>query len=341
MSALTNPRLPKGSTILVTGVTGYIGSWVAYEALILGYKVRGAVRSLEKAAWLQKHFDSEFGPGQYSQVLLADVSDKVGFEAAIKDVAGIAHIAVNTQLTTDPEPYIPQNVEETLTVLRAAQAETSVKSVVLTSSSMAAVAAGTKGKISKDAYNEECIKLAWDASFEHPFKNFLVYGAAKAQAEKAAWKYVEEEKPHYTLNTILPSCNFGPSLVYEKQGHPSTGGWAKALYDGDLSMISNVPPQYFIDVRDTAKLHIAALVDTKTSNERLWGFAEPYSWNSVLAVFRKLWPQKNFIKELPDLSWDESIAPTDSALEALKDVYGQDRWITLETALKEAGYDRE
>jgi uncharacterized protein YbjT (DUF2867 family) len=51
MSHLTNPRLPKGSTILVTGVTGYIGTWVASEALSLGYKVRGAVRSVEKAAW--------------------------------------------------------------------------------------------------------------------------------------------------------------------------------------------------------------------------------------------------------------------------------------------------
>jgi nucleoside-diphosphate-sugar epimerase len=341
MSKLTNPRLPKGSTILVTGVTGYIGSWVAYEALALGYKVRGAVRSIEKAAWLQTYFDSEFGPGQYSQVVLADVSDKIGFEAAIKGVNGIAHIAVNTQLSPNPEPYVPQTVEETLTVLRAAQAEPSVTSVVLTSSSMAAVAWGAKGHISKDAYNEEFIKLAWDPSFEHPAKMFFVYAAAKAQAEKAAWKYVQEQKPHYTLNTILPNCNFGPSLVYEKQGHPSTGGWAKALYDGDLSLISNVPAQYFIDVRDDAKLHIAALVDPETANERLWGFAERYNWNSVLAIFRKLWPQKEFVKDLPDLAWDESILPTESALKALKTVYGQDKWISLETTLREAGYDRD
>jgi nucleoside-diphosphate-sugar epimerase len=338
MSQSTSARLPKGGTILVTGVTGYIGSWVAYEALSLGYKVRGAVRSLEKAAWLQEHFDAKFGQGQYSQVVLADLSDKAGVEAAIKDVAGIVHIAVNTQLSPSPEPYIPQNIEETLIVLKAAQAESSVKSVVLTSSSMAAVAWGATGKIPKDAYNEEFIKLAWDSSLEHPAKMYFVYAAAKAQAEMAAWKYVQEEKPQYTLNTILPNCNFGPSLVPEKQGHPSTGGWAKDLYDGDLSTISSVPSQYFIDVRDTAKLHIAALVDNGTSNERLFGFAEPYNWNSLLAVFRKLWPQKEFINDLPGLGWDESIPPTESALKALKDVFGQDEWTSLETALKDAGY---
>jgi nucleoside-diphosphate-sugar epimerase len=340
MQQHTSTRLPTGSTVLVTGVTGYIGSWVAHEALSLGYKVRGAVRSLEKATWLQAHFDSVFSPGQYSQVLLADISDKIGFEAAIKDVAGIVHVAVNMELSSNPEPYIPRAIEETLNVLRAAEAEASVKSVVLTSSSMAGVAWGAQGKISKDAYNEEYIKLAWTPSFEHPAKTFIVYAAAKAQAEKAAWKYVQEEKPHYALNIVLPSCNFGPSLVYEKQGHASTGGWVKALYDGDLSMITSIPPQYFIDVRDTAKLHIAALVDNGTSNERLWGFAEPYNWNSVLANLRKLWPQKEFIKDIPDLVWDESIAPTEGALKALKDVFGQEEWTSLYTSLKDAGYDR-
>jgi nucleoside-diphosphate-sugar epimerase len=228
-----------------------------------------------------------------------------------------------------------------LTVLQAAEAELSVKSVVLTSSSLAAIGWGAKGKIANDSYNEEFVNLAWDPSVEHPAKHFFVYAAAKTQAEQAAWKYVQEDKPHYAVNTILPNCNFGPSVNYEKQGHASTGGWAKALYDGDLSFISNVPPQYFIDVRDAARLHIAALINPETENERLWGFAEPYSWNSVLAIFRKLWPQKNFIEDLPGLGWDESIIPTESALKALKDVFGQNGWTGIETSLRESGFDRE
>lgn len=160
-------------------------------------------------------------------------------------------------------------------------------------------------------------------------------------SRKAAWKYVQEEKPHYTLNTILPDSNFGPSLVYEKQGHPSTGAWPKALYDGDLSMIASVPPQYFIDVRDTAKLHVAALLDTETSNERLWGFAETFNWNKVLAVFRMLWPQKKFSDDLEGLGVDESIVDTEAALKALRNVFGQEGWTGLETTMRDAGYDRE
>jgi nucleoside-diphosphate-sugar epimerase len=328
-------RLPKDSTILVTGVTGYIGSWVALEALALGYYVRGAVRSLEQAAWLQKHFDTDF-PGRYSQVILADVSDKSAFAAAIKGVTGIAHIAANMQLSAEPAPYIPDTIEEILSLLRAAEAEASVKSVVFTSSSMAGVEWGVTGTISKDAYAENTIKQAWTHSYETPAKAFLVYAAAKAQAEQAAWKYMEEEKPHFTLNTVLPSCNMGPSLVYEKQGHPSTGGWPKALYEGDTSFILNIPPQYFIDVRDTAKLHIAALVSPETANERLWGFAEAYSWNSVLATLRKLWPEKKLLDDIDGLSEPEMVLPTEGALKALKDVYGQDDWISLEVSLRDA-----
>lgn len=184
MSKPLSFRLPKGSTILVTGVTGYIGAWVAHEALALGYTVRGAVRSLEKASWLQKHFDTDF-PGQYSQVVLADLSDKSAFAAAIKSVAGIAHIAANTRLSAEPAPYIPDTIEEILGLLKAAEAEDSVKSVVFTSSSMAGVEFGAKtGTFSKNAYAENTVKLAWDNSYESPAKAFLVYAAAKVQASK-------------------------------------------------------------------------------------------------------------------------------------------------------------
>ncbi|KAH7411741.1 hypothetical protein DE146DRAFT_674224 [Phaeosphaeria sp. MPI-PUGE-AT-0046c] len=339
MSALANPRLPKGSTILVTGVTGYIGAWVAEEALAMGYKVRGGVRSIEKAAWLQSHFDKSF-PGQYSQVELADVSDIDAFKIAIKDVAGVIHVAANLQLSAEPAPYIPDTIRDTLAYLRAADAEESVKSFVWTSSSMSAVEWGATGAIAKDAYSEGFIQKAWDPAFEHPAKMFVVYAASKAQAEQAAFKYVQEEKPHFTLNIVLPSCNMGPSLVFEKQGFTSTGGWPKALYDGDLSFISNIPPQFFIDVRDTGKLHVAALVDPETSNERLWGFAEKYNWNSVLAYFRKFWPDKKFIDDIEGLGWDGTTVPTESALKTLKNVYGQDSWTGIETSLKDSGFDK-
>lgn len=340
MSALANLRLPKGSEILVTGVTGYIGSWVAEEALALGYKVRGAVRNTEKAAWLEEVFNAKHGAGQYKNVQLTAVSDKAQLEAAVKGVAGIAHVAINSNLTPEPEPYIQEAIDEALAILEVANANESVKAVVLTSSSMASIPWGATGKISKDAYNEDYIRMAYDPKLEHPAKMFFVYAAAKAKSEQAAWKYYAEKKPHYSLNQVLPAANFGPAPAPEKQGLPSTGGWPKALYDGDLSLIQNVPAQYFVDVRDNAKLHIGGLLDPATNEERLFAFAEPYNWNKVLAEFRKLWPERKFVEDLEGLQTDESIPPTESALKLLKHAYGMDGWTSLETSLKESGFDR-
>jgi nucleoside-diphosphate-sugar epimerase len=219
MSTLSSARLPKGSTILITGITGYIGSWVANEALSLGYKVRGAVRDRARASWQQKFFDDKF-PSRYSQVLLRSILDVPALEAAVVGVDGIIHVAVDTNLNPEPEPYISQAVEGTLNVLRVAEKEASIKSVVLTMSSVGGVFSlvNTPFAIPKDNYNEEAVKLAYDPEFKSDAKHWIVYAASKAQAEKAAWKYVEEQKPHYAISTVLPSANFGPPLSIEHQG---------------------------------------------------------------------------------------------------------------------------
>jgi hypothetical protein len=35
--------------------------------------------------------------------------------------------------------------------------------------------------------------------------------------------------------------------------------------------------EYFINVRDDARLHVAATIDASLSNERIFAFAEPYN----------------------------------------------------------------
>ena len=58
--------IPKGSTILGTGVTGYIGSNIVDVLLDLGYNVRGTVRS--EKPWLGKLFTEKYGPGRFESV---------------------------------------------------------------------------------------------------------------------------------------------------------------------------------------------------------------------------------------------------------------------------------
>jgi hypothetical protein len=42
---------------------------------------------------------------------------------------------------------------------------------------------------------------------------YLAYRASKTFAEKAAWKFVEDEKPAFTLTTICPPFVFGPTAL--------------------------------------------------------------------------------------------------------------------------------
>lgn len=41
---------------------------------------------------------------------------------------------------------------------------------------------------------------------------FTVYNASKALAERAAWDFVERERPVFDLVAILPTYNLGPYI---------------------------------------------------------------------------------------------------------------------------------
>jgi hypothetical protein len=70
------------------------------------------------------------------------------------------------------------------------------------------------------------------------------------------------------------------------------------------------------------------------SNERLFGFAAPYNWNSFLAVFRKLYPQKQFVDDIPNLGQDMSTVPKQRAEEVLQSM-GLNGWTSLEESIRQ------
>ena len=53
-----------------------------------------------------------------------------------------------------------------------------------------------------------------------------------------------------------------------------------------------------VNVKDTARLHVAALIDPEVQNERILAYAHPYNWNAVLACLRELYPAKKFPEDI-------------------------------------------
>lgn len=81
MSALA---IPEGSTVLVTGVNGYIGSQTAEQLLLAGYKVRGTVRDASRAQWVKELFDKKYGPGKFELFVVPHMNADGAFDEAVK-----------------------------------------------------------------------------------------------------------------------------------------------------------------------------------------------------------------------------------------------------------------
>ena len=62
-----------------------------------------------------------------------------------------------------------------------------------------------------------------------------VYLASKVEAERILWKIVEERKPHFTVNAVLPFTTFRDRL-HENQ-NLSADGMIFGLYHGDTSFV--------------------------------------------------------------------------------------------------------
>ncbi|KAH8655887.1 hypothetical protein BX600DRAFT_470467 [Xylariales sp. PMI_506] len=338
MSSAYKIAIPVGSLILVSGANGYIASHVVDQFLQAGYRVRGTVRSTARCAWLQAFFGERHGPGKFSLFEVPDMAAPGAFDEAIKGAVGFAHVATPVMQSFDPNEAVPVVEQGALNALRAAAKEPSVKRVVLTSSSTAAASPQPNKEFVIDAntWNDVAVKDAWaPPPYEGLQRRLDVYSASKTQGEQAAWKFMREEKPSFVFNTVLPNANMGLVLSTEHQGYPSTAGWIRALWNGfegheDLKFN---PPQYYINVQDNARVHVAATIYEDVEGERLFTFAYPYTWNDILAVFRKLYPQRKFIDDIPDLGQDLSKVANERAEELLRR-FGFPGWTSLEESVK-------
>ena len=190
----------KGSLILITGVTGFIASHTADQALQAGYLVRGTARSQEKAQWLSDLFDKKYGKGKFSVAVVPDMVAENAFDEAVKDVDGIMHMASVMTFSDQPDEVIPIAVKGATNVLDSAVKEPKVKSVVLTSSSTSVLSPepGKVIKATKDMWNDKAIADAEAGGAD----GFVVYSASKTQAEKAFWEAVGKSKGAFQASAV-------------------------------------------------------------------------------------------------------------------------------------------
>ncbi|KAL4908693.1 hypothetical protein BDW74DRAFT_166283 [Aspergillus multicolor] len=327
-------RIPVDATILVTGANGYIGSHVCNILLSLGYRVRGSVRSPKP--WLDAFFDSKYGPGRFESVVIPCLTEREAWETAVEGVQGIAHVASDLSMNRDPEQVVPQMVQGVRNALEAAAKQPQVQRVVYTSSSTAAFISvpNKEGvRITRDTWHDTSIDAAWSKDTPEDERGYQVYCASKTLAEKEAWNWMQCNKPHFEFSSVVPNTNYGRILCPEIPA--ASMMWTGKLLEGDDTVIRSFPPQWFVDVEDTARLHVVALLSPSAVEKRLFAFAQAFNWTDVLTILRELRPENTLLPPCPEKEGRDlsEIVDSPEAEAMMNEFFGTKGWVGLKESI--------
>ncbi|KAF4331916.1 aldehyde reductase [Fusarium beomiforme] len=330
------PDLATGTTVLVTGVSGFVGSHIADHLISAGYNVRGTTRDATRTSWIASLFERKYGLNRFQLCPVSNTGEANTFAEVLQGVSAIVHTASDMTYGSDPNQVITPTVAMALNLLRSAAQNPSIKRFVYTSSCAAAATPkqGVWPRISSETWNEEAIQEAWAPPPYLADRAFAVYAASKAQAERELWKWYEENKPGFVLNTVLPSMNLGESLDPVNQGHPSTSGLIEALFKGNHEPVNGAHQYFYVDVKDTARLHLAALLHPDIHNERIFAYAGPYTWHMIQTAMKSIYPEKEFSPDITEAEVDQSEIVLAPKAEGYLREMGYKGWTTLEESVK-------
>jgi nucleoside-diphosphate-sugar epimerase len=306
-----------GDLCFVSGVSGYLGSWIAKELLDGGFRVRGSVRSLgdtERVAALRKLL-----PGV--ELIAADLRREEGWSRAIAGCRWVFHVA-SPQAVKSESDRTGGALSGTRFLLTAAAADPVVQKVVVTSSE-AAIAYGHPR--SKRHFDES------DWTDLGGLDRRADYHRSKTLAERWAWDWADDVKLNprrIPLATVNPSLILGPSLV-------PWGRFSLALL-GDMAL-GKMPVMLdmtvrVVDVRDCARMHLAVMRDPACNGQRHLCMSRPTTLAELAGCIARNYAARGFappVRLMP--SWlARMLAPLAADLASVRSHIGNDiRYSTL------------
>lgn len=263
-------------TVLLTGVSGFIGKHIALKLLNAGYDVRGTLRrpdrSDEVRAALAPYLTEHAGELTFAQT---DLESDAGWAEAMAGVSALVHTASPFPIAQpkDPAVLIRPAVEGTERVLKAAAA--GVTRVVLTSSTVAVL-----NESKPDTLQDEA-----DWCDTH-LPTTTPYAKSKTLAERAAWEIAKARG--LRLTTINPGLVLGPPL---DEHYGSSLGLVERFLRGKDPML---PALGFpvVDVRDVAEMHLRALQRPETEGRRYIAAAGSMAFVDMARTLKAAYPTR-------------------------------------------------
>ena len=267
---------------MVTGVTGYIGQHCGAELLRQGYEVLGTIRSLDKAEAVREGI-SNVAPIEKLEFVEADLMKDEGWREAMTDCKYVLHVASPFVIANpdDESEIIAPAVDGTLRVLSAAKAS-GIERTVVTSSLIAIIAGKQSGHYGTDSWSD-------------PEAEIGTYAKSKVLAEKAAWAFAQEND--LDLVVINPGGVMGPTLTGKVEGESLT--MISDIINGSYPLVPDISVG-FIDVRDVAKLHVAALTANGAVGKRFIASSdEPLHFTEITGILKNAGYKKASTRQAP------------------------------------------
>lgn len=254
------------------------------------------MRSQSKADKI-KEAHPNCGKDKLDFAIVEDIAQEGAFDQAIKSdppFEAVVHTAspFHFNVTDVQKQLLDPAYIGTTGILKSIQKSApSVKRVVITSS-FAAVVNPHKGTWPEHTYSEaDWNPLTHKEALENPMNG---YRASKTFAEKAAWDFLEKEKPNWTLATMNPPMVFGPVVHYlnSLDAMNTSNERFRNIIQGKAK--EEIPPtgmHIWIDVRDLALAHVKAMELEEAANKRFFLTEGYYSNKQIVDIIRKHFPE--------------------------------------------------
>lgn len=267
--------------VLLTGITGFLGSHTAIQLLEKGYHVTGTLRDMKRAESIKKIISQHTTVSDNLAITQADITNAAVWLQLTEGMDYVQHIA------SPFPPKLPKHEDELilpakngmLNVLRAASAN-KVKRVVITSSS-SAITYGRPGN-ETGLYNES------DWTNEQSKTDLTPYFKSKTIAEKAAWDFMKDDTSGMSISVICPGAILGP--VLESDFGTSANIIIKML-DGSMPAVPDIGFD-LVDVRSVADLLIRGMEMEQAANQRYIGSAGFLKFKDVATILQEAYPQR-------------------------------------------------
>ena len=261
-------------TVLVTGGSGFIGSWCVIQLLQKGYTVRTTVRSLARENFVRAALGKVVDVQDRLSFHAAELTSDAGWDAATSGCDFVLHVASPVTLSQprNPDELIAPARDGTRRVVEAA-IKSGVRRLVLTSS----VAATSRHANLLESVSDETV---W-TDLNDP--NVSGYARSKTLAEHMAWDLIASSGGATTLVTVNPSVVLGPVLSGDYSASVEV---VERLLSGRAPGIPRLGFN-FVDVRDVADLHVRAMTAPEAAGQRFIA-AGTFGWMADLAILLRV-----------------------------------------------------